>query len=289
MLKNGISLCVMIRFSPAKINVGLQITGRRNDGFHDLQSVMVPIGLCDILEIRPSARGKQGLHFSHSGIPVEVGSGKNLCEKAHEIMAKEASLPPVDIHLHKQIPVGAGLGGGSSNATNTLLGLNQLSPHPVALEKLHEMASSLGSDCPFFLHSEAMMMEGRGDLLGPASISFNGQFLVVLFPQICISTAEAYAGVAPEAPNAHLVQLISHPIGKWKDLVVNDFEKGIFQKYPVLEGLKDGLYEAGATYASLSGSGSSLYGFFPVLPELPAGLSQYVIWKGKAGSFTVKP
>ena len=230
MLKNGISLCVMIRFSPAKINVGLHITGRRPDGFHDLQSVMVPISLCDILEIRPSAQGKQGLHFSQSGIPVEVGSGKNLCEKAHEIMAMEVSLPPVDIHLHKQIPVGAGLGGGSSNATNTLLGLNQLSPISVARERLHEMAASLGSDCPFFLHSDAMMMEGRGELLSPASISFDGQFLVLLFPQLHSLTAEAYAGVTPVSSRTHLDQLITHPIDKWKDLVVNDFEKGIFQK-----------------------------------------------------------
>ena len=279
----------MIRISPAKINVGLHITRRRSDGFHNLQSVLVPIGLCDILEIRPSKKGLPGLQFSQSGIPAAAGSGSNLCEKAYQVMAREVSLPPVRIHLHKQIPVGAGLGGGSSNASNTLVGLNQFSKQPVSQAKLHELASVLGSDCPFFLHSDAMMMEGRGEILSPVSLHLDGLCLVVLFPELPISTAEAYAGVSPSASRVHLDQLVSHPMDRWRDLVVNDFEKGIFIKFPELELLKRGLYKSGAIYASLSGSGSSLYGFFPGLPELPSDLERYVIWKGKAGSSAVNP
>jgi 4-diphosphocytidyl-2-C-methyl-D-erythritol kinase len=275
----------MILFSQAKVNIGLHITELRPDGFRNLQSVMAPIGLCDILEIQPSASGKSALKFSLSGIPVEQGSGMNLVEKAHQIMASEVHLPPVDIHLHKQIPVGAGLGGGSSNATFTLLGLNRLLDKPLSLQKLHQMALSLGSDCPFFLHNQFMMMEGRGEILSPCPVNLDGLYLVLLFPGIHISTAEAYAGVAPAIPPVHLKELITSPVTKWKDLVVNDFEKGIFLKYPEISSLKNNLYEAGAIYASLSGSGSSLFGIFTEQPDIPDFLNKFVIWNGDAGRF----
>ncbi|MEN8156226.1 MAG: 4-(cytidine 5'-diphospho)-2-C-methyl-D-erythritol kinase [Bacteroidota bacterium] len=272
----------MIHLSPAKINIGLAVTGRREDGFHNLQSVMVPIGLCDILEIKPSGLTGKGLHFSQSGILADTGEGKNLCERAFEILSERGSLPHVNIHLHKQIPVGAGLGGGSSNATTTLLGLNRMLPEPLLPDQLHEMAAELGSDCPFFLHREPMLMEGRGEILSPILVDMEGLILVVLFPGIHSSTAEAYAAVTPATPSDHLKQLVAAPIKRWKEMVVNDFEKGIFRKYPELDLLKHGLYKAGALYASLSGSGSSLFGIFPGPPQLPAGLSQYVIWSGAA-------
>jgi 4-diphosphocytidyl-2-C-methyl-D-erythritol kinase len=283
MLKKQISLSFMILFSPAKVNIGLHITGRRPDGFHNLQSVMVPIGLCDILEIRKIKSHKGGLHFSQSGIPVDGDQGKNLVEKAFEIMSRVSDLPPVEIHLHKQIPVGAGLGGGSSNASVTLKGLNQLLTNALSLEQLSQMATHLGSDCPFFLYQKPMFMEGRGEILSQVSIGLEGMTMVVLFPQIHLSTAMAYAGVEPLTPMTHLRELIAAPIENWKELIINDFEKGVFQKYPELEIFKQGLYKSGAIYASLSGSGSSLFGIFPGMPNLPSHLSRFMIWKGEAG------
>jgi len=272
----------MILLSPAKINIGLQIILRRPDGFHNLQSLMYPIGLNDIIEIREANMGTNPLVFTQSGIPVNEDAGKNLCEKAHEIFTAEREIPPVEIHLHKQIPIGAGLGGGSSNATQIIKGLNQLSKLPLEAEVLHEMAASLGSDCPFFLHKQAMMMEGRGDLLRSSSLSLEGLWLIILFPEIHISTPMAYSGVTPVKPEHHLEILLNLPIQEWKDKVVNDFETGIFEKFPELASLKEDLYKAGAIYASLSGSGSSLYGIFPQKPRLTGPVSNYVIWQGEA-------
>ncbi len=272
----------MILNSPAKINIGLHIIARRPDGFHDLQSVMYPVGLNDIIEIREASHGSDALDFSQSGISIPAGPEKNLCEKAHELFAKKRVIPPVEIHLHKQIPVGAGLGGGSSNASLTLLGLNQLCTDPLSTETLHDMAASLGSDCPFFLHKQAMMMEGRGERLSPSSVSLDGLYLVLLFPDIHISTPEAYAGVSPKMPARHLGQLLDVPVNKWKGSIVNDFEKGIFEKHPKIEMLKEELYRAGALYVSLSGSGSSIYGIFPQQPVLTDAVTPYIIWKGKA-------
>jgi len=271
----------MILNSPAKINIGLQIVRRRPDGFHDLQSVMYPVGLNDIIEIREAAPDIKPLTFSQSGIQIKEGSGKNLCEKAHEIFTRQREIPPVEIHLHKQIPVGAGLGGGSSNATVTLKGLNQLTRNPLPQKVLHEMAASLGSDCPFFLHDSAMMMEGRGEILSPSSVSLKGLYLALLFPEIHISTPEAYAGVKPLVPEIHLEQLLNAPVSEWKERVSNDFETGIFEKYPLIASLKQELYNAGALYASLSGSGSALYGLFPEQCPMPESISRHVIWEGE--------
>jgi 4-diphosphocytidyl-2-C-methyl-D-erythritol kinase len=243
---------------------------------------MFPVGLCDILEIRQNGTGKSSLEFTRTGIPVEGGNGTNLCEKAYWLLAGMADLAPVRIHLHKQVPVGAGLGGGSSNATLTLTGLDRLFRTGLSREALHEMAAKLGSDCPFFLYHQPMMMEGRGEILTPCNIDLDGLYMVILFPRIHISTAEAYAGIVPTAPEAHLKLLVKKPIDEWKTLVVNDFEKTIFRKYPDLKEIKNRLYRSGALYASLSGSGSALYGIFPGLPDLPADLSRQVIWKGPA-------
>lgn len=272
----------MILPSPAKINIGLQIIGKRSDGFHELQSLMYPVGLSDIIEIREAGPAASALSFSQSGIPVKEGAGKNLCEMAHELFARKRELPPLEIHLHKQIPIGAGLGGGSSNATVILKGLNQLTKKPFTKKSLHEMAAELGSDCPFFLHDQAMMMEGRGEILSPSPLSLKGLWLVLLFPKIHISTPEAYAGVLPALPDQHLEKILAAPIQKWKASVVNDFEKGIFIKYPELAGIKQQLYTAGAIYASLSGSGSSLYGIFHEKPVLSGQLSSFIIWEGRA-------
>jgi len=271
----------MILFSPAKINIGLQIIERRKDGFHNLQSIMFPVGLSDILEIRRSRVKGEAFRFSQSGIKFLTPGETNLCVSAWEHFSREATLPPVEMHLHKQIPVGAGLGGGSSNATTTLIGLNLLAGSPLAEGKLLEMSAQLGSDCPFFLHSKPMMMEGRGEILNPVSLPLDQCYLVLLFPGIHVSTADAYDGVKPVAPEVELGELIAKPMDQWKGSVMNDFERSVFEKYPELDRLKQDLYESGALYASLSGSGSSLYGFFTRMPELPEKLERHVIWKGR--------
>jgi len=272
----------MIYFSPAKINLGLQILKRRDDGFHMLRSVMYPTGLCDIIEINQLPAEDIPVRFSQSGIRFETDLEKNLCMKAWKLMASDRDLPPVAIHLHKQIPVGAGLGGGSSNASTVLKALNQIASSPASAEKLAELAAQLGSDCPFFLNELPMMMEGRGEILSQVNVSLDKLHLVLLFPGINISTAEAYGAVSPFVPDLHLKQLIETPMDRWKGLIINDFEKNALIKYPLLLALKRSLYEAGALYASMSGSGSSLYGIFETPPQLPEEVQRYIIWKGPA-------
>ncbi len=272
----------MIYFSPSKINLGLQILERRADGFHSLRSVMYPTGLCDIIEINQLSAEAVPVRFSQSGIHFETDLERNLCMKAWKLMAAEGHLPPVAIHLHKQIPVGAGLGGGSSNASTVLLGLNLLASSPAIPDRLTELAAELGSDCPFFLHNTPMLMEGRGELLSQVNVSLKGFYLVLLFPEIHISTAEAYGVVSPFHRDTHLMQEIEAPVNQWKSLLVNDFEKNAFLKYPLLSDLKRSLYKAGAIFASMSGSGSSLYGIFKTHPQLPEEIQKFVIWKGPA-------
>jgi 4-diphosphocytidyl-2-C-methyl-D-erythritol kinase len=272
----------MIYFSPAKINLGLQILARREDGFHNLRSVMVPIGLCDILEINQQSDNDTPLRFSRSGLRLEDDPDRDLCVRAWKLIAAERDLPNVAIHLHKQIPVGAGLGGGSSDASTVLRALNSLPGTPIPALRLKDLAARLGSDCPFFLHDAPMLMEGRGEILSPVTLSVKGHFLAVLFPGIHISTAEAYAAVTPAIPPMHLTELIVQPVSQWKHSVVNDFEKSAFALHPVLQELKEGLYRSGALYASMSGSGSSLYGIFGTPPELSGELRNHVIWEGPA-------
>jgi len=271
----------MILFSPAKINLGLQILSLRSDGFHDIQTIMHHAGLCDIMEIRKSGDDREGLTFSQTGIELESADKKNLCISAWETFREEVSLPPLEIHLHKQIPVGAGLGGGSSNATHTLLAINRIMGDPMPDAVLYRMASSIGSDCPFFLYDTAMLAEGRGEILTPLELSLKGLYLVIFHTGIHISTAEAYAGTRPAPMRIDLRELQHLSIHKWKEVVTNDFEDSVFSQHAVLGDLKSAIYRKGALYASLSGSGSALYGLFQEKPDLPDQLRQYAVWKGK--------
>jgi len=274
----------MIRFTPAKINLGLLITEKRPDGFHNLQSLMLPIGLCDIMEVNALKSASQGMNFSMSGRKVDSRPGENLCERAYELMSRECELPPVALHLHKQIPVGAGLGGGSSNASHTLLALNQLTPTPLSKTRLHELAAELGSDCPFFLHGKAMMMEGRGEVLSPCPMALPEGTLALLFPHIHCSTAEAYGGISPRMPELPLEEVLKRGMGTWRNHLFNDFEEGIFRAHPEIERIKLGLYDSGALYASMSGSGSAVFGIFAEDVQLPKDLNKYLIWKGPLGA-----
>jgi len=272
----------MIIFSYAKINIGLQVLEKRKDGFHNLRSVMYPAGLCDIIEVMIHPDEREALRLSLSGRAVNSLPEDNLITQAWHAFKKHAALPPLRIHLHKQIPVGAGLGGGSSNASSVLKVFKQLAKESLAPEMLEKLSARLGSDCPFFLHEGPRMMEGRGDILRDTKVSLKGFYLVLLFPGIHISTAEAYAGVKPGIPEESLETLVARPIEEWKNLIINDFETHLGPKIPLIPELKSELYGAGALYASLSGSGSSLYGIFRKRPGLPARLSKYLIWEGPA-------
>jgi len=248
----------MIVYPHAKINIGLHIIGKRSDGFHEIETVLYPIGLCDILEIKPS----QQPQFFLYGLAVEGAWQDNLCMKAYNLLQADYHLPPVQLHLHKQIPVGAGMGGGSSDGAHTLRLLNDYFSLGIKDFKLEKYAARLGSDCPAMLFKRPMLAKGRGERLSPVHVDLTGFFILVCKPSFSISTAEAYAHVCPQKHKKVLLELLSQPVQEWKECVVNDFEPVLFSKYPVLQEYKNKLYDFGALYASLTGSGSALYGIF---------------------------
>lgn len=248
----------MVTFPPCKINLGLHVLVRRPDGYHDISTCFYPVPWTDLLEILPAA----SLDFKQTGISIPGKLQDNLCLKAYEMLKNDFQLPSVQIHLHKIIPTGAGLGGGSSDAAHTLRLLNSIFQLKLSQQQLMEYALRLGSDCPFFLLDKPMLGRGRGELLVQVPVNLKGFYLVILTPGIHVSTAEAYAGVNPTIPREGLPQMIDRPLTEWKTMLRNDFENSIFKKYPIIQELKERLYSTGAIYASMSGSGSSLFGIF---------------------------
>lgn len=245
----------MICFPKAKINLGLRILRKRPDGYHDIESLLYPIPLKDALEVLPSAEGMK-YDFGEWGEPAE----DNLVVRAyHLVKALKHDLPPVEIILRKRIPTGAGLGGGSSDATNMLLLLRRLFELNLSSEELHREAIKLGADCPFFLHDQPQLAEGIGERLTPYPLSLEGMVLTLLLSDIHVSTAEAYAGVTPSEEGEALADTLARPIEEWRDHLHNDFEPSVFAKYPLLAEGKQMMYDAGATYAAMSGSGSTLF------------------------------
>ncbi len=263
----------MISFPNAKINLGLNILRKREDGYHDIETCLYPIPLTDVLEIVPS----KSFSFVNTGLPVDNNGGDNLCIKAYKLIKKEFGISEVNMHLHKVIPMGAGLGGGSADAAFTLKSLNSLFELGIGIGELKEMAAELGSDCPFFIENTPAMGTGRGTELEPVPVDLKGKFLVLVFPDFPVSTAEAYANVQPSLPEKGLEEALSKPIAKWRDLVKNDFEESLFPKYPVLSEIKKELYQAGAEYAAMSGSGSTMFGIFSKTPELSLIASHRII------------
>ncbi|MFD3293658.1 4-(cytidine 5'-diphospho)-2-C-methyl-D-erythritol kinase [Aquirufa sp. KTFRIE-69F] len=265
----------MVLFPHAKINIGLYITKKRKDGFHDLETCFFPVPWTDVLEITPS---EGEFTFSSSGLDIAGAIEDNLCYKAYELLHKDHQMPPVHIHLHKIIPMGAGLGGGSSDAAFTLMGLRDLFQLPLTNEDLKPYAVKLGSDCAFFLSNQAAFGKGKGDQLSPIDASLKGKFLVLLYPAVGISTAQAYAGVTPAKAPVDLRKAILKT--DWKETISNDFEKSIFPTHPVLASLKEEMYTLGATYAAMSGSGSTIFGIFDKKIDPPAGWADYTVWSG---------
>lgn len=249
----------MLTFPYAKINVGLRILQRRPDGYHDIQTLLYPIPLCDVLEILPSAEGMQ---YDLQGGEAWSDPQKNLVVKAYQALKQEVpTLPDVQMILRKRIPTGAGLGGGSSDASHTLMMLCQLFELQLPPETLHRLATSLGADCPFFLHTPPcpQIAEGIGEKLTPIELDLASLYLTLWTSSIAISTAEAYQSVTPSRAGEDLRTILQLPIAEWRGVLKNDFEEPIFQKYPLLAARKDALYQAGAIYAAMSGSGATLF------------------------------
>lgn len=253
----------MISFPNAKINLGLHITSKRKDGFHEIETCMVPIPLYDALEIIVDKKGG----WESSGIPIPGEPKDNLILKAQQLLRKDfQGLPNLKIHLHKNIPMGAGLGGGSADGAFALKLMNNL--YDLHLEDffLEEYAAQLGSDCPFFIENTSKIATGRGEILELFDISLKGTYLVLINPGIHIGTKEAYAGVTPQAPKAKLKDVLADR-SRWKTELINDFEASIFQNHQELAEIKSQLYNAGAFYAAMSGSGSTMFGLFDEKPK----------------------
>jgi len=272
----------MILFPNAKINIGLNIVEKRADGFHNIETVFCPIGLSDVLEIVQS----EEFGVQSSGIEIPDNAENNLCVKAYHLIKKDYDLPPVKIHLHKIIPIGAGLGGGSSDAAFFIKAIDELFELNLAWGEKHHYARQLGSDCSFFITNRPAFADGRGDNLETIKLSLRGYFILLIKPQIHISTAEAYSGVKPKKPGQSLEKLISElPITQWKQHIHNDFENSVFKNYPEIKTIKKNLYECGAIYASMSGSGSSVYGIFRLFPTLSKKtktiFENYFTWEGQ--------
>ncbi len=264
-----------------KINIGLDILERRADGFHELSTVMFPLmGLYDILHFE--AIDSDAVKFQGEGLVVDCDPEKNLCVKAYNLMK---SLYPslvggLRITLDKRVPFGAGLGGGSSDATAVIMAINTLFKLELTPERLISLAAKLGSDTPFFVLNSPQLCTGRGEIMQPLEVDLGGKWIVLIKPDVNISTAEAYSGVKPAYPTTTLSELIKLPLEQWQGRVKNDFEPHIFAAHPLLSTIKKRLLEAGAQYAAMSGSGSTLFGIFPTEQsahsELLKGYSPYI-------------
>ncbi len=267
-------------FANAKINIGLQILRKRPDGFHDIASCFYPVQWADKLEITPS----DVLDFSSSGLDIPGDATDNLCLKAYRLLKADfPSLPAVHIHLQKIVPIGAGMGGGSSDAAFTLKVLNEMFFLGLSSENLQHYARRLGSDCAFFVENVPVLAKEKGDVFEKISLSLEGLHLLLVYPMLHVSTQEAYSGVKPQAPEIAIEKILQLPVNQWKNVLKNDFEVSIFPKYPVIEMLKNELYEAGALFASMTGSGSAVFGLFQGNP--PENYvntlleKKYVVWK----------
>ncbi|MFW6223161.1 MAG: 4-(cytidine 5'-diphospho)-2-C-methyl-D-erythritol kinase [Bacteroidota bacterium] len=246
----------MIVFPHAKINLGLHILSKREDGFHNLATLFYPIPLTDILEFVPSDHAE----FTQSGITVNCPVEENLIWKAYQILKNSFDLPSLRIHLHKIIPLGAGLGGGSSDASFMLKTLNTYFSLNLTQEELSRIALQLGSDCPFFLQDNPSFAQGKGELLQPFNPVLSGYHLTLVYPSFSVSTKDAYAGIIPGEYRPSLRKIVQRPVKEWKNSLFNDFEKPVFKKYPALKEIKSELYRLGADYSAMSGSGSTIFG-----------------------------
>ena len=254
---------IMITFPNAKINLGLNITEKRPDGYHNLETLFYPIAIQDILEASPRNPDADGDYsITMYNAPFEGAAEENLVIKAYNALAADHKLPKLDFFLHKAIPTGAGLGGGSADAAFALKMINEIATLALTDDELEKYAARIGADCAFFIRNKPAFATGIGNILTPTDCSLAGYHMVLVKPDVHISTKDAYAHVTPAKPETPITEIIKRPLSEWRHLLVNDFEKSVFLKHPQIAKIKDILYAQGAEYASMSGSGSSFFGIF---------------------------
>ncbi len=266
----------MISFPNAKINIGLNVVSKREDGYHNLETIFYPVNLSDALEIVES----DTTSFSSSGIEIDGNPTDNLVFQAYQNLKNDFDLPPVKLHLHKIIPFGAGLGGGSSDAAFTLKMLNEYFRLELTNHQLEKYAAKLGADCPFFIQNKATFASGIGDEFEPIELDLSEYKIAIFKPNISVSTPDAYRNIKPEKPRFDLRNIATLPVEKWKNQIQNDFEKSVFPQYPEIRELKEKLYKIGAVYAAMSGSGSAVFAIFHRLSMdfdkfIPKGIFTY--------------
>lgn len=273
----------MLDFPNAKINLGLNITEKRPDGYHNLETIFYPVPVEDALEINVQDGKEAKYRLFQSGLAIAGKAEENLVVKAYQLLDQEYSLPPIDIHLFKHTPSGAGLGGGSSDAAFMLKMLNEKFNLGMSTEQLEEYAARLGADCAFFIKNQPTFAEGIGNVFSPISLSLKEYQLWLVKPDIFVSTKDAFAQIKPHHSNRSLKEIVQCPVEKWKEFMTNDFEESVFPQFPAIGEIKEEMYRQGAVYASMSGSGSSVYGLFKadaILPEVNFGEKAFV-YKGR--------
>lgn len=252
----------MITYPNAKINLGLNITEKRPDGYHNLETIFYPIPLQDALEVT-QLTSQEEYSLKISGLTIEGNPDNNLIIKAYRLLKTDyPQITPIDIHMYKHIPTGAGLGGGSADAAFMIKLLNEKFQLHISIEQMEIYAARLGADCAFFIQNKPVFATGIGNIFEPIELSLKGYYLILVKPDIFVSTQEAFSHIRPHFPQQSLKEIISQPIETWKDSMFNDFEESIFPQYPEIAAIKDKLYDMGAIYASMSGSGSSVFGIF---------------------------
>lgn len=274
----------MLTFPHAKLNLGLHVVARRPDGYHELETAFVPLPWTDALEVLPAPAAFPETTLALTGRPVPGEPASNLCLKAYALLKADfPSLPTAQMHLHKVVPIGAGLGGGSADAAFALRSLNEVFQLNLDPPQLEGYARRLGADCAFFIRGTPVLATGKGDDFAPLPLDLRGTPAVVVWPGVGIATAEAYGRVRPRPPRHDLRAALAQPMAAWRETVVNDFEAALAPAYPVLAEVKTALYAAGAAYASLSGSGSAVFGLWERGAAVPA-LSWpdgFVVWRGE--------
>jgi len=266
----------MIIFPQAKINLGLHVLKKREDCYHEVETCMYSIPLFDILEILPADE----FSFKQTGLNIDANIESNLCVKGFRLIQNEFKIPNVYMHLRKQIPMGAGLGGGSSDAANVINGLNELFSLDIPQSQKENLAAQLGSDCAFFIQSSPKLATGRGEKLCEISVDLKGKHLLLIYPDIHVGTAEAYASVDFYKGSKSVVEILGLSLTEWQGQLENSFEKTIFSKYPILSMIKNKMLTRGAQFAAMSGSGSSIFGIFENKPEkleLPTSNRQFLL------------
>lgn len=252
----------MVSFPNAKINLGLNITEKRADGYHNLETVFLPVDIKDALEIIVDETKETGVDFKSTGLQIVGDISQNLCIRAYKLLSKDFKLPAIKMHLHKSIPMGAGLGGGSADGAFALQLINHTLQLNISSQQLLNYALQLGSDCPFFILNKTCFATNRGESLEAINVDLSGYQFVLINPQIHISTAWAFARITPQQPTTSIKQIIKQPIATWKNNLQNDFETAVMKEHLAIKNIKETLYNAGAIYASLTGTGSTVYGIF---------------------------